>query len=129
MSEYYKRGKDFLKKELERLKEQGLRVFINKSEDSCYGLVTDGDSIVSINHELMHTFTLTYDYPPQKGHGTGVSEFAGNSGTVNLSKNDFYRCVSYGENYAFNHDLKTYKSFDDYVQRNGTDFETFYEKF
>lgn len=54
MSEYYERARDLLKLELDRLKDQGLKTYINNSEDSCYGLVTDGNSIVKIDHELMH---------------------------------------------------------------------------
>lgn len=129
MSEYYERARDLLKLELDRLKDQGLKTYINNSEDSCYGLVTDGNSIVKIDHELMHTFSLSYSYPPQKDHGCGVSEFGSCDGKINLTKDDFSRCVSYGIQYAHKHGIRTYKDFNDYVNREGHWFKQLYVEY
>lgn len=129
MSEYYERARDFLKVELDRLKEQGLKTYINNSEDSCYGLVTDGNSVVTINHELMHVFSLSYSYPPQKDYGCGVSEFGACNGKINLTKDDFSRCVSYGKRYASRNGLRTYKDFNDYVNREGSWFDRLYVEY
>lgn len=129
MSEYYKKANEFLKTELDRLKAQGLRTFISNSNDYCYGLVTDGNSVVTINHELMHVFSLSYSYPPQKDYGRGVSEFGLCNGKINLTRDDFARCVSYGKSYTFRNGLRTYKDFDDYVNREGSWFDRLYVEY
>lgn len=45
MSEYYNEARKLLKEQLGSLKKQGLRVFINKSTDYCYGLISDGKDV------------------------------------------------------------------------------------
>ena len=128
-SEYYNKARELLKVELDRLKAQGLKTYINKSEDSCYGLATDGINVVHINHELCHTFSLSYAYIPQKGYGSGVTEFSLNEGKSNLSRADFMKAVAYGKDYALRNGIRRYKNFDDYVRHEGPWFNSLYVEY
>ena len=116
MSEYYNEARKLLKEQLGSLKKQGLRVFINKSTDYCYGLISEGKDVAYIEKTIGPVFSLSYQYVPTKGWGDGVSYFQRYEGKSNLCREDFDQCVSYGRSFAESRGIPLYKGLNEYMK-------------
>lgn len=116
MSEYYKELRKLLKNQLENLKCQGLKVYMNKSTDYCFGIISDGNDIVYIQRELGLMFSLSFQYHPTHEWGSGVSLFPAYMGKRTINKEDYFNCVEYGRRYALARGIRLYKDLDEYMK-------------
>lgn len=116
MSDYYREARNLLKEQLESLKTQGLRVFICRDRDYCYGLISDGKDIVYTEKVIGPRFSLSYIYIPTKNFGDGVSYWQQYEGKMNLSLDDYKSCVEFGRSYAKANGIALYKNLEMYMK-------------
>lgn len=106
-----------LKKELKKVKSEGLRVFINRSSDCAYGIMTDGINIIYVQFsEYGIGFKTTFDYIPSEKNGSGCSTLERGYEYKELSKEVFDEAVKVGKNLAHKYRAKLYKSFEQYFK-------------
>lgn len=118
--------KEALKKELLKVKSEGLRVFINKSPDYAYGLMTDGISMINVDVEnYPYGFTTSLEYVPNKATGSGCHTLDHGCYYKELNKEIFLEAVNMGKKRAFVYGAELYRSFEHYLKRH-PDFNRFY---
>lgn len=114
-----KEKRHLLIRQLKKLKKEGLRVFVSRNEEYCYGLLSDGMSIVSIYMQpYFSVFALAYKYVPTRKYGDGISlsKYENYNGDAEISRQDFQACVCHGKGFALTHGIKTYKDLDMYMR-------------
>lgn len=120
--------KEALKKELLKAKSEGLRVFINKSPDYAYGLMTDGISMIYVDiTNYPYGFTTSLEYVPNKATGSGCHTLDHGYYYKELNKGIFLEAVNAGKKRAFVYGAECYKSFEHYLKRH-PDFYRFYRE-
>ena len=120
--------KEALKKELLKAKSEGLRVFINKSPDYAYGLMTDGISMIYVDvANYSYGFTTSFEYVPNKATGSGCATLNKGCYYKELNKEFFLEAVRTGKNRAFVYGAELYKNFEHYLKRH-PDFYRFYRE-
>lgn len=118
--------KEALKKELLKAKSEGLRVFINKSPDYAYGLMTDGISVIYVDiTNYPYGFTTSLEYVPNKATGSGCATLDEGCYYKELNKEIFLEAVNIGKKRAFVYGAELYRSFEQYLKR-FFDFDRFY---
>lgn len=118
--------KEALKKELLKAKSEGLRVFISKSPDYAYGLMTDGISMIYVDvANYSYGFTTSFEYVPNKTTGNGCHTLDHGYYYKELNKGIFLEAVNAGKKRAFVYGAECYKSFEHYLKRH-PDFNRFY---
>lgn len=118
--------KEALKKELLKAKSEGLRVFVNKSPDYAYGLITDGINIICVHFtKYFYGFGTTFDYVPKRSTGSGCATLDEGYCYKELNKDIFLEAVRAGKERAFEYGAELYKNFEHYLRRN-PDFCRFY---
>lgn len=108
-----------LKKELEKVKAEGLRVFINRSSDYyAYGLMTDGINIIYVQFsDYGIGFNTTFDYVPSRKNDSGCSTLKSGYEYKELSKEVFDEAVKIGKYLAlYKYGAELYKSFEQYFR-------------
>lgn len=109
--------KEALKKELLKAKSEGLRVFINKSPDYAYGLMTDGISMINVDvANYPYGFTTSFEYVPNKATGSGCHTLDHGCYYKELNKEIFLESVRTGKNRAFVYGAELYKNFEQYYK-------------
>ena len=109
--------KEALKKELLKVKSEGLRVFINKSPDYAYGLMTDGINIIYVEVvNYSYGFTTSFEYVPSKATGNGCHTLDKGCYYKKLNKDIFLEAVRTGKNRAFVYGAELYKNFEQYYK-------------
>lgn len=105
--------------QLKKLKEEGLRVFVCKNKEGCYGLLSDGINIVEIYMQpFFSVFALSYEYVPTKNYGDGISQprYENYYGNAEISRQDFQACVSHGRGFASMHGIRIYKDLNMFMK-------------
>lgn len=119
--------KEALEKELLKVKSEGLRVFINKSSDYAYGLMTDGKNIIYIQFtDYFYGFKTTFEYVPKGSTGSGCVTLDKGDCYKELNKDIFLEAVNIGKKRALYH-AELYKSFEHYLKIY-PDFYRFYKE-
>lgn len=109
--------KEALKKELLKVKSEGLRVFINKSPDYAYGLMTDGMNIIYVQFtDYFYGFDTTFKYVPKGSIGSGCATLNKGCYYKELNKEFFLEAVRTGKNRAFVYGAELYKNFEQYYK-------------
>lgn len=109
--------KEALKKELLKVKSEGLRVFISKSPDYAYGLMTDGKNIICVHFaQYFYGFDTTFEYIPNKNTGSGCATLDKGCYYKELNKDIFLEAVRTGKNRAFVYGAELYKNFEQYYK-------------
>lgn len=108
--------KKYLRSQLLNCKEEGLRVFISRSEDYAYGLITDGTSIIYVQIEsLSNLFTTTFQYVPSRKNGTGCCTMEQGCGYKQLTRKVFEEAVHHGKIQASKYHATLYTGIDQYL--------------
>ena len=109
--------KEALKKELLKVKSEGLRVFINKSPDYAHGLMTDGMNIIYVQFtDYFYGFDTTFEYVPNKATGSGCHTLDHGYYYKELNKGIFLEAVNAGKKRAFVYGAELYKNFEQYYK-------------
>lgn len=106
-----------LQKELLKLKEEGLSVFINKNEEfGPFGLITDGYDTLSVNFEGYGGigFVTAFQWIKSKENGCGCGTNTKGCVYVSLSKEIFKEAVGIGKNKAVKYHAQTYRNFQEF---------------
>lgn len=120
--------KEALKKELLKAKSEGLRVFISKSPDYAYGLMTDGANMICVEfYKYGYGLITTFEYVPNKTTGSGCSTLDEGNCYKELNKEIFLEAVNAGKKRAFVYGVELYKNFEHYLRRH-PDFYKFYKE-
>lgn len=118
--------KEALEKELLKVKSEGLRVFISKSSDYAYGLITDGKNIIYIQFaDYFYGFKTTFEYVPKRSTGSGCATLDKGYCYKELNKDIFLEAVYIGKERALYQEL--YRSFEHYLKIH-PDFYRFYKE-
>lgn len=127
----YEDLRKFLTTELESMKSNGFRIFIN-TEDQFkqhnYGLVTDGTNILYVQcceHEALLEPMLKY--VKTKENGCGCPAIEEGFGYQHLTPEAFQEAVDYGKKLATKYKATLYKSFDEYIKKEPHDLELYIE--
>lgn len=115
-----------LTKELLKAKSEGLRVFISKSPDYAYGLMTDGTNIIYVANNA-NDFTTTFEYIPKESIGCGCHTLDHGCYYKELNKEIFLEAVNIGKKRAFVYGAELYKGFEHYLKIH-PDFYRFYRE-
>ena len=122
-------NREWLEHALSRYKELGLQVFIAKNEncDDTYGLITDGDDIITLSITGYRGLSVSYNYVPSQKTGSACSVCSGL--TLNddiLTLETFRRWVEKGRSLAYQYNAELYHgtgkrtAFDHYQQKSKT---------
>lgn len=112
------RQREILIDELRKMKEQyGFRVFICTSEDYCYGIITDGNEIISVNKGTWGGFLMSYNYIPSREHGSGCGNYDYFAiGKWFLTKEMYDDAVEYGRKFTSKYGIRRYSGIDHYMK-------------
>lgn len=120
--------KEALKKELLKAKSEGLRVFISKSPDYAYGLMTNDINMIYVDViNYSYGFTTSFKYVPSKATGGGCHTLDKGCYYKELNKEIFLEAVNTGKKRAFVYGADLYRSFEHYLKRH-PDFYRFYRE-
>lgn len=110
--------KEKLRNELNKLKLDGLRVFISKSDYYAYGLMTDGKNIIYVQCSTYgEGFKTIFEYIPSRKDGSGCSTLENGYEYEELSKEVFDEAVKIGKHLALHkYRAELYKSFEQYFR-------------
>lgn len=111
------RKREKLTEILKDLKAVGYQSFISKAEDSAYGIVEKDGHIVGIHGAPYGTgLCLSYNYRPNKNHGSGVGYGDPDLGYARPTEADIKECIQYGAGYACVHKLQRYRDVQEYMR-------------
>lgn len=107
-----------LKENLLKCKAESLRVFICKSQDYAYGIITDGTEniiYVQTNAYDRNLFAPSFEYVPSRKTGSCCSAVEQGYGYTKLSKNMFNESVLVGKKNAASFHATLYKNIDEFL--------------
>lgn len=122
-------NRKWLEHALSRYKELGLQTFIAKYEndDYTYGLITDGNGMITLNIMVYCGLSVSYNYVPSQKTGSACSVCSGlalNDDILTLET--FRRWVEKGRSLAYQYNAELYHgtgkrtAFDHYQQKSKT---------
>lgn len=111
--------KEKLRNELNKLKSDGLRVFISKSDYYAYGLMTDGKNIIYVQYSTYgEGFKTIFEYIPSRKNGSGCATLKECYEHKELSMEIFYESVQCGKILADNYKAERYKDIEQFFRIN-----------
>ena len=111
--------KEKLRNELNKLKSDGLRVFISKSDYYAYGLMTDGKNIIYVQYSTYGEGLKTiFEFSQSRGNGPGCATLKEGYEYKELSMEIFYESVQCGKILADNYKAKRYKDIEQFFRIN-----------
>lgn len=110
-----KQKREKLTKELLKVKNEGIRTFINKSDDFAYGIMTDGINIIYAQlSDCGIGFTTLFVYVPNYTTGDKCSTLERGNEYKELSKEVFFKSVRNGKAFAWKIKATLYRNFEQY---------------
>ncbi len=110
-----KQKREKLTKELLKVKNEGIRTFINRHDDFAYGIMTDGINIIGMQFsECGNGFTTSFEYVPNRKTGSACRTSKNGYEYKELSKNVFFESVQNGKILAWEYGATLYRNFEQY---------------
>lgn len=101
---------------LQDLKAAGYQTFIGSAEEYAFGMVEKDGHIVGIHGAPYGTgLRLSYNYRPNKDHGSGVGYGDLDLGYSSVTEADIRECIRYGAGYVAMHKLQRYQDVQEFL--------------
>lgn len=131
LQEQKEKQRKFLMNELTKLKQEGLRVFINKPNQfhDAYGMISDNTNILDVYlaNDIELLLRMSFCYTKSKKNGSGCDAMESSKCYTCLTKELFEKSVRVGYSRMLKYGATPYKNLEEYFKKEPYNTEQYIE--